>query len=54
VAICPGSYEETECFEASGAPFYRRLAEGRAPQWLTPLPLPAALAGQVMLFEISR
>jgi len=54
VAICPGSMEETECFEAAGAPFYRRLTEGRAPDWLTPLPIPPALAGRVMLFELSR
>jgi hypothetical protein len=54
VAICPGSYEETDCFEARGAPFHRRLAEGRAPDWLTPLPAPAALAGRVMLFELNR
>jgi hypothetical protein len=40
VAICPGSSESTIYAARGKNGFYRQLAAGRVPDWLSPLPLP--------------
>jgi hypothetical protein len=54
VLICPGSTEEV--LYRTGGPddgsFYRRLADGPAPDFLAPYPLPGELAGEARLFLV--
>jgi hypothetical protein len=54
ILLCP-SRAEQQLFALDGnhrGTLYRRLLDGRTPDWLQPLPLPAEFAATVRLFEV--
>ena len=56
ILLCPSAPERTYFSNPGGAraTLYRRLAAGRAPEWLSRVALPAELAGSFRLYEVIR
>lgn len=53
VLICPESAEAWFYDTAAGAPtFHELLSDGRAPEFLEPVPLPEAVAGRIKLYRV--
>jgi len=55
VLLCHTPAERTFYASRDGREtLYQRLGEGRGPDWLRPVPLPAALEGRADLFQVRR
>ena len=57
ILLCPSAPERAYFSNPGGgarATLYRRLAAGRAPEWLSRVALPAELAGSFRLYEVIR